>query len=249
MKLILTLLLAACAAVATGEDTPPSKATWVDRYEALLQKYVTPTGVRYRAWHQSPTDRKELTSIITAIGNEKLAKKKRHEKLAFYLNAYNANILDRILKDYPTKGPGGGGLFGRNRFFKRQDLWIAGQSLSFDQLENAIIRPQFNEPRIHFALNCASSSCPPLHPKAFRAVSLNQALDTLTKAFVNQNASGVHASGQKAIAVSKIFDWYEEDFKPAGGVLAYINQYRTSPFPEDTKVSYQKYHWTLNESK
>ncbi|MGY8690827.1 MAG: DUF547 domain-containing protein [Verrucomicrobiales bacterium] len=239
----------AIAQEATNALTQDPKSTWVDQYDVLIQKYVTPIGVRYKAWHGNSADKKALAGVISAIGSESLTGKSSDEKLAFYLNSYNAWILHRILQDYPTKGPGGGGFFGRNKFFKAETLRVAGKVTSFHLLENDTIRPTFKEPRIHFALNCASASCPPLHGKAFRGETLDATLDALAKGFVNSNPLGVKSNGSSKVAISKIFDWYEDDFKSAGGALAYINKYRTRPFPTGTKVSFQGYQWTLNESR
>jgi len=240
------IVLAALTLVARAEEATSN--SWVDQYDALLKKHVTAQGVNYAAWHASAADKKQLVAVISAIGTERLKGKSKEDQLAFYLNAYNAHILDQILKEYPTDGPGGGGLFGRNRFFKRSNLLVAGKKTSFNTLENEIIRPTFNEPRIHFALNCASASCPPLHPEAFRRDSLDATLTELTKAFVNKNPKGVKPVGWKKVAISKIFDWYEDDFKPAGGALAYINKYRDTKLSKGTKVSFQSYSWKLNES-
>ena len=84
--------------------------TWVDTYDALLQKYVTARGVKYKAWHGAPEDRAALRKVITEISTQNISGMGRDEKLAFYLNAYNAWILHRILQDYPTDGPGGAGI-------------------------------------------------------------------------------------------------------------------------------------------
>ena len=230
------------------EKSAPTPKTWVDQYDTLAAKYVTPKGVKYKAWHANAADRQQLSRIVQEIASANLSGKTRDEQLAFYLNAYNINILDKILQDYPTKGPGGGGLLGRNRFFKKKNLRVAGQAASFHTLENELIRPTFKEPRIHFALNCASESCPPLHVKGFRAATLNATLDALTKAFVNDNPLGVKPVGWKKVAVSKIFDWYEEDFKAAGGAMGYINQYRKTKLSKGTKISFQDYSWALNEA-
>ena len=241
-----TLIIVAALSLVARAENAKTPTTWVDQYDALLKKHVTAQGVDYAAWHASAADKKQLAVVISAIGTERLEGKSKDDQLAFYLNAYNAHILDQILKEYPTDGPGGGGLFGRNRFFKRSNLLVAGKKTSFNALENEIIRPTFNEPRIHFALNCASASCPPLHLEAFRGSSLDATLTTLTKAFVNKNPNGVKPIGWKKVAISKIFDWYEDDFKAAGGALAYINQYRDTKLSKDTKVSFQSYSWKLN---
>jgi len=220
--------------------------TWVETYDGLLQKYVTSTGVRYSDWHDDKPDLAALAGVVKAISKEQTSGKSKDEQLAYYINAYNAWILHLILEDYPTKGPGGGGLFGRTKFFKSENLTVAGEKISFSALENDIIRPTFKEPRIHFALNCASTSCPPLHTKVFRAETLDADLTALTKAFINDNPLGVSITGGKA-EVSKIFDWYGEDF--TGGVLTYLNKYLTNPIPLSTKIDFQDYLWTLNQAR
>ncbi len=218
---------------------------WESSYDSLLQKYVKGSGVNYASWHKNTADRKAISEITGAIASASLSGKSKDEKLAFYLNAYNANILDKILAEYPTDGPGGGGFFGRNKFFKSINFSVAGKTTNFSALENEIIRPTFNEPRIHFALNCASDSCPPLHGKAFNAATLDATLTQLTKNFVNNDPDGVKIKGSTAY-ISKIFNWYADDFKTAGGAASYINQYRTTKLPK--KIKFQDYKWTLNST-
>jgi hypothetical protein len=187
--------------------------------------------------------------VVDGIGIEDVSKQSRDAQLAYYLNAYNAWILHKILESYPTNGPGGGGFFGRTRFFRSKSIQVAGQTSSFHLLENDAIRPNFPEPRVHFALNCASKSCPPLHNRAFTAENLDSTLNQLAKDFINKNPLGIHRENSKAISISKIFDWYEADFEKNGSVLSYINRFRDTPFAQDTKIRHQAYQWTLNEAK
>ena len=244
MRLIYQLftLIALTTGTSWGES-------WVSEYDSLLQRYVTVKGVDYQTWHQSKMDRAALSSVIRGISRQNPNALSSDDKLAFYLNAYNAWILHRILESYPTKGPGGGGFIGRTRFFRSKSLNVAKQTTSFHLLENEIIRPQFSEPRIHFALNCASKSCPPLHNRAFRGETLSKTLEKLTRRFINDNPLGIRSTDRKEIQISKIFDWYEADFGGTEGVLEFINRYRERPFPQKTKIRYQEYQWTLNQSK
>ena len=228
---------------------PLHGADWRSDYDSLLQKYASATGVDYKSWHHSKPDLAKLQSVVEGIGRENLQGQSRDAQLAFYLNAYNAWILHKILESYPTKGPGGGGFIGRTRFFRSRSILVAGQTSSFHLLENDIIRPQFSEPRIHFALNCASRSCPPLHNRAFEEGTLDTTLNHLTKAFINQNPLGIRSAGEKAIEVSEIFKWYRSDFETKGTVLDYINRFRESRFPAGTQIRYQDYQWTLNQSR
>ena len=218
---------------------------WSEEYTRLLSKYVTPQGVKYAAWHDDAADRAALTKVVGAIAHEK-PEGSRDEKLAFYLNAYNANILEGVLENYPVKSVRDIALlFG---FFTQNRITVAGEKMSFNYLEKDIIHG-FNEPRVHFALNCASASCPPLRPKAYTGKDLTAELDQQTTTFLNGNPYGVKATddGKKA-DVSKIFDWDAGDFQSAGGVVGFINKYRKPALAPDVKVSYMSYDWSLNDA-
>lgn len=230
-------------------STVSQSADWRSDYDELLQAYVTQSGVKYQSWHRSAEDRKKLENVVKGIGTESLINQSSKAQLAFYLNAYNAWILSKILESYPTNGPGGGGFFGRTRFFRSKSIRVAGEKTSFHLLENEVIRPRFSEPKVHFALNCASKSCPPLHNRAFTAENLDRTLDQLTKNFINRNRLGINRLDSKTIKISEIFNWYEADFETKGTVLSFINQFRDSPFAKNTRIRFQDYQWTLNEAK
>ena len=218
-------------------------SSWTEDYDHLLKKYVTPAGVKYAAWKADAADQAALGKVVAAIAEEK-APAGKDEKLAFYFNAYNANILNGVLAAYPTKSVRDiAPLFG---FFTQSRITVSGEKMSFNHLEKDLIHA-LGEPRMHFALNCASASCPPLLNKAFTAGSLNADLDKAATAFLNNNKYGIEVSdsGKKA-DVSKIFDWYNGDFAASGGVVAFINKYRKPPLPADVKISYQEYNWSLN---
>jgi hypothetical protein len=231
----------AFATVARAETPPP----WVSTYNKLLAKYVTSSGVKYAAWKNDAADMKALQSVVDGIGTEKISGLSKKDQLAFYLNAYNAWILHEALGKYPTKSVKDA-LF---TFFLSQRLKVAGEAMSFNHLEKDIIRPKFGEPRVHFALNCASRSCPPLNREAFQGAKLDGQLEALAVAFVNTPKGVDYSAASKSAALSKIFDWYKEDFQSAGGPVAFINTRRKSPLPNDTTITYQAYNWTLNEAK
>ena len=120
--------------------------------------------------------------------------------------------------------------------------------MSFLHLENEIIRKKFSEPRLHFALNCASRSCPPLHQQPFQAKELDRVLEDLTVEFLNKNPYAFQETESK-IELSKIFKWYEEDFGGHKNFIPFINRYRKQPLPLTKKVSFLDYDWHLNELK
>jgi hypothetical protein len=134
-------------------------------------------------------------------------------------------------------------------FFTGKRIKVAGEEMSFNHLEKDVIRSKFSDPRVHFALNCASRSCPPLNPEAFRGDKLDAQLEKLAQSFVNSEKGVNYSADKKSADLSAIFEWYKDDFKGEGGPVAFINKRRETPLPNDTKSSYQKYDWSLNEAK
>lgn len=234
------LTLAACAPHSARADLPRATEAAPPVYAELLTRYVTPQGVRYAAWHDNPADMQKLRSVVDFYANT-LPPADRDTSLAWHLNAYNAWILHNILKKYPTQGP----LDGETFFFHGNRITISGQKTSFDHLEQKIIRPSFKEPRIHFALNCASASCPPLQPRPFTPATLDADLDHLTRTFINTNPQGV-APDRGTVKLSKIFDWYADDFGGKERILDFINHYRENPIPDQTTIQFFDYSWKLN---
>ncbi len=246
MKYLLPLFSALVflqGAAAENTDSP----SWVAEYDTLLQKYVEGNGVAYRKWYTNGADVKSLNKVVSEIGNASLTGMSKEARLAFYINAYNANIIHRVLKHYPVKSIKNTAFL----VFRRGSFKVAGKSTTYHKLENGIIRKQFKEPRIHFALNCASVSCPPLHNRAFTEANLEESLEQLTRAFLDgSNRLGVYTgNNRKRVYVSKIFDWYAEDFGGKANILTYINRYREDRFTARSKVVFQDYDWDLNEAK
>ncbi len=159
--------------------------------------------------------------------------------MAFWINAYNANTIKLILKKYPVKSitdlDGG----------KPWDVkWIkiGSKTYSLNNIEHDIIRPRYKDARIHFAVNCAAASCPPLPNKAFTAANLNSLLESRTRSFVRN--SKYNTINDDAVKVSKIFDWYGEDF---GDLREYLNKYAATEIPEGTEIGFAEYDWALNK--
>jgi hypothetical protein len=217
---------------------------WTDTYDRLLKKYVSGGGVKYAAWKTSAGDLKDIQSVVDGIASANIGSMARNEQLAFYINAYNAWILHEALDKYPTKSVKDTFF----TFFTGKRIKVAGEQTSFNALEKETIRSKFSEPRVHFALNCASQSCPPLSTDAFRGSNLEAQLEKLSRNFVNTPKGVTYQDGAKTVELSKIFDWYKDDFKE-GGPIAFINKRRSKPVPNDVKISYQDYNWGLNEVK
>jgi hypothetical protein len=240
-RLAVVVLALIVANAAEAARTPQ----WVDTYNRLLAKYVTKGGVKYAAWKSDRADMEAIQQVVDGIAQEKVSSLGKNEQLAFYLNAYNAWILHEALAKYPTrsiKDP----LF---TFFLTPRLRVAGEKISFNHLEKDIIRRQFSEPRVHFALNCASRSCPPLNEEAFRGDRLDPQLEKLAVAFINSPKGVDYVAAKKTAALSAIFNWYKDDFQPVGGVMDFINKRHKPPLPNDARITYQDYNWALNEAK
>ena len=155
-------------------------------------------------------------------------------------------MLKKVLDAYPTKSVRDvAPLFG---FFTHKDIEVGGEKTSLKTLEDMI--RTMGEPRVHFALNCASASCPPLAKVPYEGSKLDAQLDKGAKGYLNGNDFGLQvADGGKKLSVSKIFDWYKDDFKALGGTIGVVNKYRTPPVPADASVSIMEYNWSLNEAK
>jgi Protein of unknown function, DUF547 len=239
MRLLVSLaLFAAATATSRGES-------WTETYNRLLGKYVTSGGVKYAEWKANAGDVQAIQSVVDGIAKENLSAMGKQQQLAFYINAYNAWILHEALGKYPTSSVKDAFF----TFFTGKRITVAGQQTSFNSLEKDTIRSKFSEPRVHFALNCASRSCPPLNRSAFSADKLDGQLEALAKGYVNSERGVKYNAAAKSAELSKIFDWYKDDFKADGGAIAFINKRRATPIPADAKISFQDYDWGLNEAK
>lgn len=172
----------------------------------------------------------------------------RHHQLAFWINAYNALAIQGILNGYSPAS-----LWGRYRFFIGQRHAIGGRQLNLYDLEQKLLIPEFQEPRIHFAIVCASRSCPRLSSAPFSASGLEQELDAAARRFVNDPARNGFDRDNKVAYLSMIFNWFEEDFvAEAGSLLGYVARYVDDPelARELTVASYRieflPYDWSLN---
>lgn len=220
----------------TSTPPPPPVAISHTKFEALLSKYVSAAGkVNYKGIKSEAT---KLDEYLTQLENTDVPSLSKKEKLAFWINAYNAFTVKKIVDNLPvasiTDLDGG----------KPWDVkWIKlnNKTLSLNNIENDIIRPTFKEPRIHFAVNCAAKSCPPLLAQAWTASNLESNFEKQTLAFINNGSyNQINADNPK---VSKIFEWYAVDF---GDLISFINKYSTVKINKSATVGYSDYDWALN---
>jgi hypothetical protein len=167
------------------------------------------------------------------------------DRLAYHINSYNALAMSGILDDGVPDNLGG--VIKRLRFFKKKKFAIGGREMSLHAYENEVIR-EFGEPRIHFAINCMSGSCPRLRRELFRGDRLEQQLEAAAREFFNQDRHLRVEPERERAYVSEILKWFKEDFvsqRVASSILEYANRYRTEPIPDDYSVTFIPYDWTV----
>lgn len=167
------------------------------------------------------------------------------ERLAYYLNAYNALVVKGVLDYWPIESVRDVGEM--SLFFRERVYVVAGTKVSLHGFESKVIRKY--DPRLHFALNCASISCPKLSRQAFTPETLERQLGGVTHAFINDLDSNFFDKDTNTWHLSKIFEWYEADFGGKEGVRAILDQYRGTQTSPDVNFVYFDYDWGLNLSK
>ncbi len=208
------------------------------QWDKLLKKHVSKQGfVDYAGFKKDVTAVDAYLKMLSK--NEPSESWSVQELLAYYINLYNAGTVKLILENYPVKS-----IKDISRPWGKSIISIGDKMISLNEIEHGILR-KMNEPRIHFALNCASISCPKLLNEAFTASKINEQLELVTKEFINSDKNNLSASN---IEISSLFDWYRKDFKVNGktDVIAFINQYSKVKINPDAKISYMKYDWNLN---
>jgi hypothetical protein len=215
-------------------------------FAELLNQYVRQGIVDYRGLKREENKLDRYLSVLEKVDPESLD---RNERFAFYVNAYNAWTIKLILTAYPdiSSIKDLGTLF--TSPWEKKICRIDGKRLTLDQIEHDILRPRFKDPRVHFAVNCASKGCPPLRPEPYEGDKLEQQLEEMTAAFIN-DPSRNRLEG-RILYVSKIFDWFGEDFDDdiVGFFLKYAKgdlKKRLKTNQRDIKVKYLAYDWSLN---
>lgn len=168
------------------------------------------------------------------------------EQLAYWINAYNAFTIKLVVDHYPVASIKDirNGIPFVNTVWDIKFIDIEGHQYDLNNIEHGIVRKQFDEPRIHFALNCASVSCPKLLNRAYTAGQLENQLAEAAKGFL---ADPLRNSPED-FQFSSIFSWFRGDFKSKSGtVVKFINEYLANPIPVDARISYLDYDWRLNE--
>jgi hypothetical protein len=206
-------------------------------FDDLLKAYVSPVGeVDYAGFQK---DRSKLLEYLVDLSKIDIQNLSSNGALAYWINLYNAATLNLILEHYPVVSIVD---IDNGKTWDVKRVKVGERILSLNQIEHEILRPQFNDARIHFAVNCAAKSCPPLANQAFTQENVNALLDLRTRNFINNKE--YNAITSQAARISKIFEWYRTDF--GDDLSKYLDRYAKIALDSDAKISFNEYDWRLN---
>jgi hypothetical protein len=209
-----------------------------DLWDRLLKTHVSDNGkVNYQAINKDKTSLDEYINLLSK--NTPNNHWSKNETLAYWINAYNALTVDLIIRNYPVKSIKDIKDPWKQRLWKLGDQWY-----NLDDIEHQILR-KMDEPRIHFAIVCASFSCPKLQNYAFTASNLEAQLTESTKTFLADTNRNIITENE--LQLSRIFQWFAKDFKQSGSVIDFINAYTDINIHPKAKTGYLEYNWDLNE--
>jgi len=226
-------------------------------WDALLKRVVTSGGdginrVDYRSL--AAADAEALAGIVTALAAVQISAYNRDQQLAYWINLYNAVTLQVVAQHYPVAtirdidvSPG----WFADGPWDAELVTVEGEALTLNDIEHRILRPIWRDPRVHYAVNCASLGCPNLAREAYRGDDINRRLDAAARAYIN-DPRGVSLAGGRVV-VSKIYDWFLEDFGGSTqGLLAHLRRFAApelaARLAEAGDIDGTAYDWALNDA-
>ena len=228
MKLLLSLLIVLNCHLAIGQD--------YTQYNMLLGQHVDLKGrVNYKALSK---EKATILRILTDWQKTDLQKLAKPAKLAFLINLYNLETIYAIVQHYPITSIKD---ISKGRIWDEKRVVLNKKTYSLNEIENQLIRAEFKDARVHFVLNCAARSCPPLAQEAYTASNIEMKLEEKTRTFINN--PDYNTFHKNKVVISSIFDWYKVDF---GNTIGFINRYRKPVLPANTPIQYHTYDWKLN---
>lgn len=236
--IILMTVLFGWQSTSAGSEPSDPNAVYCDALDRALAKCVTADGrVDYKGLKKNADFAQAKKIIKTLLPQGTWT---REDELAFWINVYNIYTIDLVASKYPLKSIKDIPNAWDSLFVELKD-----KKYSLNQIEHTILRRKYNEPRIHFAINCAASSCPPIQNKAFRSVGIYKALDALASDFIN-NPEYNRITADKA-ELSQIFEWYRDDFCVKKSLVDFINGYSKVKMNTMAEITYIPYNWKLNK--
>jgi Protein of unknown function, DUF547 len=248
MKLLLTSLIVSLYAVVTAHALDHSHS----ELNSLLSKYVNSSGVNYAGLKSDIAPLNSYLDALAAVPESEFKQFSKDQQMAMLINLYNAATLKLVVDHYPVKsikdisassdGP-----------WKQSVVRLFGKSKTLDYLENDVLRPHYKDPRVHFAINCASIGCPILRNESFQATKLSAQMDEQTRIFLKDTTKNRLDTKNKTLYLSSIFDWFKADFvSKSGSVEKFI-----SPFVDASDraviekgglaIKNTEYSWSLNK--
>lgn len=213
-------------------------SSFFTKVDDLLSTHVKQNGVNYKSLK---TDAR-FNQLIDQISQADLSGLDAANLQAFYINAYNLNVMKKVVDTYPISS-----VINEPGFFDRSKIVVANEQLTLNKLEKEKLLKAYNDPRYHFVLVCGANGCPPITDFAYTPELLETQLEKQTKKALN-DPNFIQFNGGSTVGLSEIFKWYASDF---GGskenILNYINKYRSQKIPTSSKISYYTYDWNLND--
>lgn len=239
--------IAACSAM--NPETAGTSPIDHSSFDQLLKKYVDNKGmVNYKGMKSEEGQLNTYIDLLQSNGPND-SNWTKDERLTYWINAYNAFTIRLILDYYPVESIKDIGSKIQipfvNTAWDIKFIKIGGEELSLNNIEHNIIRKNFEEPRIHFALVCAAKSCPKLRNEAFNVDRLDDQLTNQTRSFLaNPDKNKI---SKDELELSKLFSWYTGDFTKNGTLIEYLNQYAPVQIDRKADKSFMSYDWSLNE--
>lgn len=215
--------------------------------DTILKKYVANGRVDYKSL-KNDTSLKVYSDSLSAVKLAEYNGYSKEQKLAFLINAYNAFTIQLILDNYPLKSIRSIGILPLAAW-KKEFFTLFGEEKSLGWIEHEKLRKDFDEPRIHFAIVCASIGCPPLISEAYTPEKLEVQLQFVMTNFLNDSTKNRYDAESNTLSISPIFDWFKEDFTKRGSLLEFIQTSMKVKINSDPKIKYTYYDWNLNEKK
>jgi hypothetical protein len=252
----LTALPQAATAVAAPAAFDQAHKAWT----GVLAAHVKDDTFDYKALKKDHARLDEYLAALEAVKADDFAKWTKNERFAFWINAYNAYTVKRVVDGYPIASI-------KDLGDEKVSVWdrelvplgalapdLKKSKLTLNDIENKILRPVFKDARVHAAINCASVGCPPIRNEAFTAETLDKQLDDSVKRWLADPTRNRFDPKKQTIEVCQVFDWFKDDFvRDAGSVTAWIAKYAPDQaWLADAKkvdVKFVEYSWKLNEKK
>lgn len=215
-------------------------------FNALLKKYVINGKVDYKGFKNEEDSLNKYLTGLSSVTQTEYNSFSGSEKLCFLINSYNAFTIKLILDHYPLKSIRNIG-FLPGAAWKKDFFVLLGEKRNLDWIEHSKLRVDFSEPRIHFAIVCASIGCPPLQSEVYIPAKLESQLQKSMEAFLSDKGKNRYDSSNNTLYLSKIFDWFQGDFTKKTTLVEFIKRGMNTEIPENTTIRYTDYDWNLNE--